>query len=186
MDTAIKENREKVISDTIHNSTDPRQLAGLHGRVRANLTRTGDSLASFKPSLKTGDLPESLSDSSLAKRDVMEIVHRAKQPTLVSMAKAHDANVLSADYKRLYEMPMGMIRSLYEQATRESKPSNIICKTSSTHRHKPIDLEGGSEYALRTTTSEFCRNERERTSALPNSNPICTQPRDGTKQRGVQ
>ena len=106
MDTAIKENREKVISDTIHNSTDPRQLAGLHGRVRANLTRTGDSLASFKPSLKTGDLPESLSDSSLAKRDVMEIVHRAKQSTLVSMAKAHDANVLSADYKRLYESPM--------------------------------------------------------------------------------
>ena len=51
MDVAMKENRERVISDTIYNSRDTRQLAGLHSRVRANLTRTGDSLANFKPSL---------------------------------------------------------------------------------------------------------------------------------------
>jgi hypothetical protein len=86
MDSAMRENRERVISDTIYNSTDPRQLAGLHGRVRANLTRTGDSLANFKPSLQTDDLPSSISDSSLAKRDVMEIARRAEQSSIVAAA----------------------------------------------------------------------------------------------------
>ena len=89
MDVAMKENRERVISDTIYNSRDTRQLAGLHSRVRANLTRTGDSLANFKPSLQTDDLPNSLSDSSLLKRDILEIGHRAKISAI--QASAPDA-----------------------------------------------------------------------------------------------
>lgn len=92
MDTAIKENREKVISDTVYNTTDPRQLAGLHGRVQASLTRTGESLANFKPSLTTKSLPDSLSSSSLARRDAFEIADRARLSAIDSLSKAHDAN----------------------------------------------------------------------------------------------